>query len=269
MEYGMPTLIEHNSLEESAALCKELGLSFVELNMNLPQYQVEQLEQIERLKRIAKEYGIYYTIHLDENLNVCDFNRAVANAYRETVRRTIEVARQLQAPILNMHMNPGIHFTLPDRRVRLFEQYNEQYMEDIRSFVAECEGLLAGENIRIAIENTEGYQDYERRAIEEMIMSDTFVLTWDIGHSYAGKESDESFLMKHKKKLAHFHIHDGVGKKNHLTLGSGEIPLEKRLQLARECGGRAVIETKSIAALKQSVTWLEQSWTGDFSKNNV
>ena len=97
MEYGMPTLIEHNSLEESAALCKELGLSFVELNMNLPQYQVEQLEQIERLKRIAKEYGIYYTIHLDENLNVCDFNRAVANAYRETVRRTIEVARQLQA----------------------------------------------------------------------------------------------------------------------------------------------------------------------------
>ena len=75
--------------------------------------------------------------------------------------------------------------------------------------------------------------------------------------------------MKHKKKLAHSHIHDGIGKKNHLTLGSGEIPLEKRLQLARECGGRAVIETKSIAALKQSVTWLEQSWTGDFSKNNV
>jgi len=37
MQYGMPTLIETNSIEECAALCKELHLDFIELNMNLPQ----------------------------------------------------------------------------------------------------------------------------------------------------------------------------------------------------------------------------------------
>ena len=39
MDFGMPTLIEIKSLEACAALCKELDLRFVELNMNLPEYQ--------------------------------------------------------------------------------------------------------------------------------------------------------------------------------------------------------------------------------------
>lgn len=62
MQYGMPTLIEINTLEETACLCRELSLDFIELNMNLPQYQVESLEQITKLQKIADEYGIFYTI---------------------------------------------------------------------------------------------------------------------------------------------------------------------------------------------------------------
>lgn len=31
----------NNVLEENAKLCNSLGLKFIELNMNLPQYQVE------------------------------------------------------------------------------------------------------------------------------------------------------------------------------------------------------------------------------------
>lgn len=34
---GMPTLIETSSLEECVKLCAELGLDFIELNMNMPQ----------------------------------------------------------------------------------------------------------------------------------------------------------------------------------------------------------------------------------------
>ncbi len=39
MKLGMPTLIELNTLEDNAKLCKELGLDFIEINMNLPQFQ--------------------------------------------------------------------------------------------------------------------------------------------------------------------------------------------------------------------------------------
>ena len=93
----MPTLIENRTLADNAALCAELGLSFIELNMNFPEYQVERLEETEELCRIAEAAGVYYTIHLDENLNVADFNPLVAAAYRETVRRTVAAAKALLA----------------------------------------------------------------------------------------------------------------------------------------------------------------------------
>lgn len=89
MQFGMPTLIENRNLEENAELCSELGLDFLELNMNMPMYQVDKIGDIHGLMELARRYGIYYTIHLDENLNVCDFNEAVAEAYLDTVRRTI------------------------------------------------------------------------------------------------------------------------------------------------------------------------------------
>ena len=84
VRFGMPALIEIESLEESAALCRELGLSFLELNMNFPQYQLDVMEPA-WLGPIARQYGIFYTLHLDDNMNVADFNPAVAKAYSDTV----------------------------------------------------------------------------------------------------------------------------------------------------------------------------------------
>ena len=39
------------------------------------------------------EHEIYYTIHLDENLIIADFNPLVTQAYLETVRRSIEALK--------------------------------------------------------------------------------------------------------------------------------------------------------------------------------
>ena len=73
IDLGMPALIELPEPEDCGALCQELGLQFVELNMNLPQYQPDRIDK-DRLRKIREEYGIYFTIHLDENLNPADFN---------------------------------------------------------------------------------------------------------------------------------------------------------------------------------------------------
>lgn len=44
MEYGMPFLMETDTLEECARLCSHLGLDFIELNMNFPQCQLPELQ---------------------------------------------------------------------------------------------------------------------------------------------------------------------------------------------------------------------------------
>ena len=272
MQYGMPTLIENQSLAENISLCKELGLKFIELNMNFPEYQINQLENWEKFYDLAEKSGIYYTIHLDENLNIADFNPLVREAYLETVKRTIDVAKRMvplknsygdpsQPLTINMHMHHGIFITLPDKKVQMYDRNFPVYMEYFRFFRKSCETWIGDADIKIAIENTDGFRDYEKEAIECMLQSKYFVLTWDIGHSKATKEKDMPFILSHKDSLRHFHSHDGTETppKNHLALGDGEIDLNARLHCAAECGARCVLETKTVAALKHSVSRLREN----------
>ena len=259
MEFGMPTLIEIYDLEESAKLCKELGLKFMELNMTFPQYQIKQMEDVQRLRDIADKYGIYYTIHLDETMDVCNFNPLVAEAYRETLQRTIEVAKKLNIPSLNMHMLNGIYVTLPDKKVCMYQEYIDSYMHAIKQLRDMAELSIGASNVRINIENTDGYLPFHKQAITYLLESPVFGLTWDIGHSHALGDSDELFIMEHENHLNHFHIHDGYGTKNHQTLGTGEIDLHQRLNHAKKHDCTCVLETKTIDALKQSVKWLKDN----------
>ena len=269
MQFGMPTLIENRTLEDNIALCSRLGLRFIELNMNFPEYQVECLERTETLLRAAEQAGIYYTVHLDENLNIADFNRLVSDAYLETVRRTIGATGKLlplrdrfgggTRPLtVNMHMHHGIFITLPDRKVQMYDRDFDTYMASFAVFRSRCEEWIGDQEIMIAVENTDGFRDYEKKAIAYLLESPKFGLTWDIGHSKAVRESDVPFLLAHRDHLIHFHIHDGTETppKNHLALGDGEIDLPERLELARSRKARCVLETKTVAALEQSVAWL-------------
>lgn len=276
MHFGMPTLVENRTLEDNIALCRSLGLRFIELNMNFPEYQTDRLEQTDHLLHAAEYAGIYYTIHLDENLNIADFNRLVADAYLETVRRSIEAAKKLlclqdrfgktgQPMILNMHMHHGIHITLPDRKVQMYDRDFDTYMKSFAVFRSCCEEWIGDSSLMIAVENTDGFRSYEKKAVEYLLESPKFGLTWDIGHSKAVRETDVPFILAHREHLVHFHIHDGTETPpgNHLVLGDGEINLAERLRLAADRNARCVLETKTVEALKKSAAWLrrqEKPW---------
>ncbi len=270
IQFGMPTLIENRTLQENADLCSRLGLRFIELNMNFPEYQLEVLEKTDTLLKAAETAGIYYTVHLDENLNIADFNRLVTGAYLETVRRTVLAAKRLlprrdrfgdpsQPLTVNMHMHHGIFITLPDRRVQMYERDLDRYLEDCRQFRDQCAEWIGDAPLRIAVANTDGFRSYEQQAVDLFLESPCFGLTWDIGHSKAVGERDVPFIRARENRLIHFHIHDGTEQppRNHLALGDGGIDLGDRLRLAENRRCRCVLETKTIDALERSVAWLD------------
>lgn len=272
-DFGMPTLVENKTLQENVDLCRSLGLRFIELNMNFPEYQIDKLEDYKPFYETADKAGIYYTIHLDETLNVADFNPLVREAYLETVRRTIDVAEKFlplsdkygradNPPLtINMHMCHGIFVTLPDRKVQMYDRNFDRYCEYFDIFIEKVTEWIGENNIRINIENTDGFKEYEKKVIDRMLKSQYFGLTWDIGHSKASGETDVAYILKHSDKLCHMHIHDGSENppKNHQALGSGDINLGERLTTAEQTGSRCVLETKTIEALKQSVNWLKET----------
>lgn len=256
-EFGMPALIELPEAEDCARLCAELGLQFVELNMNMPQYQVNAMNA-EELLRTAEKYCIYFTIHLDENLNVSDFNPYVSEAYCRTVYKTIEIAKLLHVPVLNMHLSQGVYFTLPGKRVFLFEEYRQQYLQSIKDFRDACEKNISASGIKICVENSSGYTSFQEQALEILLESPVFALTFDIGHNYCIGGGDEAIMIRHQKRLCHFHFHDAACGKDHLPLGTGEIDLQKYLGMAQECRARIVLETKTVEGLRASAEWVRK-----------
>jgi sugar phosphate isomerase/epimerase len=227
--------------------------------MNLPQYQSNEIDVLE-LNLCAEKYGIYYTIHLDENLNPCDINPAVADAYTNTVVQAIQLAHRLQIPILNVHLSSGVYFTLPDKKVFLFEKYKDIYLKKLSAFRDACSVAIGNADIKICIENTNGYSrsNFLLEGLDFLLESPCFALTFDIGHNHTSGKDDESIILARHEKLVHMHIHDAIENRDHLVLGTGDLDIEFYLNLAREQNCRCVLETKTEEALRRSIRYLKE-----------
>lgn len=256
--FGMPTLIELPTLRESAALCRRLGLRFIELNMSFPQNQLDRLDA-GALRAVREEFGVFYTVHIDESLDPCSVNPRIAAVYREDMKKTAALARELGIPTLNMHLQRGVVVTLPERRAYVYEANEDVYLESLRVFRDEMTEALGDGDTRICVENTDGYDlPFLRHALELLLESPAFGLTFDIGHDHAIGRIDEPLILAHGERLRHMHMHDGRGRSVHLALGDGEMDIPYFLRLAEAHGCRVVLETKTVAALEKSVGWLRE-----------
>lgn len=258
MEYGMPVLMENNTLEENAMLCRELGLSFIELNLNLPEYQPDSF-CIEQALLLAQRYSFYFTIHLHEDCDPCSFDSYVATAWLDSIQAALSMASALKAPIVNLHMPQGVYFTLPDRRVFLFERYREHYLQALHRLINCCREVVKNSPMEICVENTSGFAPaYLREGVELLLAKGGFGLTYDIGHNASSGGTDTAFFLKHQCALRHFHIHDAEKTEHHLALGTGTLEIADYLKLAQKHHCRCVLETKTRDSLLQSVAWLKQ-----------
>ena len=255
MDFGMPFLLEMNTIEECAALCQRLRLSFVELNANFPACQGLRADD---LRMLAGRYGLYFTLHLEEECDPFSFNSAVRNAWADTVVDAIRLAREAGIPLINMHLPKGVYITLPDKRVFLYDKYEAEYTQALLTFRQRVEHAIGDSGIRLCVENTNGFAAHELAALELLLESTRFGLTLDIGHSHGMNDMDIPFYERHADRLIHMHGHDALGKRNHLALGDGEIDLQNRFAWAQRCGARVVLETKTVAALETSIARLPE-----------
>mgnify|MGYP002519458146 CR=1 FL=1 len=117
MDFGMPYLLEMHAIEECCALARELGLQFVELNANFPDCLLEKLDPAE-LHRLGRRYGLYFTLHLEEECNPFSFNSTVRTAWMTSVREALSLA-----------YTPGV--AEPCLAIR--DDYNKSYGNNDRS----------------------------------------------------------------------------------------------------------------------------------------
>jgi sugar phosphate isomerase/epimerase len=247
---GMPTLIELGSLEENIDFCHSLGFNLLEMNMNLPYLQIGEL------KKINLPRDLNFSIHLPEELNVWDFNPKIRKAYLETLMETIKFAESNNINILNMHMNRGVYFTLPHKKIYLFEQNMDFFREKTEEFGSIINDLLKDSEIRIHLENT-GILNlpFIRDAVSWLLNSQSFSLTWDVGHDWSSGNRDLEFYKYHSMKIKHMHLHDAIGHRNHLPLGEGDLEVNEIFDIAGDSVNSIILETKTCEGLRKSVDY--------------
>ncbi len=106
MNFGMPTLIELEGIKDNVRLANELNLDFIEINLNLPEYQPYNID-ISYYDSLQKSNDIFYTLHLPEDFDASIFNDDIRESHMKVLKQSIKIARKLKIPIINFHMNLG------------------------------------------------------------------------------------------------------------------------------------------------------------------
>lgn len=251
MRLGMPTLIEYNTVLDNVKLAKELGLSFIELNLDLPYCKLN-----DELKQLSLENNIEFTVHLSEKLDVGELDNDLRRAYLKKIETVIQEGVKLNIRKYNLHLDPGIHFSLPNRKIFIYEKYLDEYESSLYESCVFLNGLAKRFDVEIMFENLK-LPSYLKEGFKIVGSFERLFFTLDMGHDLKNNSGVEEFFLEYNsKKIKHVHIHDFDGKSDHIALGSGFLDVFKKMELIRKLEVYAVIEVKKKDELVKSVEFL-------------
>lgn len=244
----MPILVEFHSLSENIDLCKKLNLDFIELNLDIPYCFIDKLDT-NSLKNNN------FTIHLSEKFDVGELNNSLRNFYLNEIEKIISFGTKYNIFKYNLHLDPGIHFSLPNKKIFIYEEYIDDYL---RAYEDSCNILskLANKyNATILFENVK-VESYTLKVIDIIAKYDNLFFTLDLGHNIRyGNLAKEKF-MEYSNKIKHIHLHDFNGSKDHQELFTGLLNVKEELNFCKQHNLDVLIEVKRKEELINSVNKL-------------
>lgn len=251
LTYGMPTLIELESIEENVKLCKSLDLQFVEINMNMP-YCLPEYNDVEKLRKLKEEYRVTFTMHFPEEIDFGTFYKEIHDANISLFKRYVEYGSKFGVEKINVHLLPGTLVSLPHKKVYLYEKYLNLYFENLKTSLLKIIQIAAVHNIKVNVENLVVPKFLEEIFLKLKTIPDLY-FTYDIGHDAVGNYNVEKLYKNLGEKVKHMHLHDYNQFTCHQILFNGKINLYEKLNFAKKNEMSVVIEVKTIEALKISV----------------
>jgi len=258
LKFGMPTLIEMPDIGQTTSLCQRLGLDFIELNMNMPEFCPESLPA-KRLRKITDQTGIGFSIHMPDDTDLASFHDPIREGHVRRFGETARWAAEAGARLINLHISPGIFFTLPDSKVWIYDRYYEKFIRNLIEAYGKIIDYAHDYDLLVCTENVLNFNiPFIARAIDDLCKLEHFYLTWDIGHDARTGYKEREVLMRHEDRVKHLHLHDFNGTSDHQVPFTGTIDIMAALEFARSHGATVLVETKTKASVVESVLRLRE-----------
>jgi sugar phosphate isomerase/epimerase len=258
MKLGMPVLIELEGLRQNAGLCARLELQMLELSMNLPQYCPEMLNP-SAVRAVSAASGLQISLHLPEEADLGTFHPPVRQGHLERAIAALRWAAEAGIVLVNMHLNAGVYYSLPDSRVYVYERQADGFRERMMDGMARLAQEAGALGITLCVENTGQFSlDFLSAPLQQLVDSGLVGLTWDTGHDGKAGFADKPFILRNHKALRHMHLHDFDDRHDHWPICTGNLNLTEALEIACDLDLSVIIEVKTARALEHSVEAVRQ-----------
>lgn len=247
----MPALIEFHTIEENINLCNKLNLEFIELNLDLPYCFLENIS-----KEILLNNN--FTVHLSEKIDVGDLNDSLRNLYLDEIERIISIGVKYNIYKYNLHIDPGIHFSLPDKKIFIYQEYLDKYINAYEFSCKRLSQIAKKYNATILFENVK-IENYTIKAIDIISKYENIFFTLDLGHNIRYGNIAKTEFIKKPNKIRHIHMHDFDGVKDHQELFSGKLNIKEELEFCKQNNLDVLIEVKRKEELINSVKKLSEN----------
>jgi len=242
MKVGMPQLYEYDTIEDNLILAKELGVDFIELNLNFG-YCRKEMEQ-DTVKALLDKYGIEATLHFYDEADLGSYDEVV-DAYLVLLERYARLGQGYIKQI-NMHLIPGPVVTISGVKNYIYEKEYDEYITRLINNFKRAEDICNQYD-------TDNIPEYTKRTYQDLYKAG-FRFCYDIGHDHLSYDIVWNTLEKIELPFDEFHIHDAKDRKKcHLALGEGVLDVAKFKRLAEKNNAYVVLEVKQKSDLVVSV----------------
>ncbi len=245
----MPQLYEYDTIEDNLKLAKELGLDFIELNLNFGYCRKEM--EAGTVEALLKKYNIEATLHFYDEADLGSYDEVV-DAYLVHLERYARLGSDYIKQI-NMHLIPGPVVTISGVKNYIYEKEYNEYIERLITNFKRAEDICNKYNINMVIENTDNIPEYTKRTYHDLYKAG-FRFCYDIGHDHLSYDIVWNLLSEIDLPFDEFHIHDAKDRKKcHLALNDGTLDVAKFKRLAEKNNAYVVLEVKQKSDLVVSV----------------
>lgn len=247
MKLGLPQLFEYDKVEDNLILAKELGLDFIELNLNFSYCRKEMEEG--KLADLLKKYNMEATLHFYDEADFASYDEVV-EAYMRLLEKYARLGKGY-IKLINVHNNSGPVVTISGVKNYIYDKEYDDYINRYINNLKKAEKICNDNGIKMVIENT-NIPKYMKKTYQDLQKAN-FRFNFDIGHDNNDKDMLYNILKEVDLKFEEFHIHDGNTKTCHLALSEGNIDIKYFKDLAEKHNAYVVLEVKQKSDLIKSV----------------
>ena len=249
MKIGMPQLYEYDCIEDNLKLCKELGLDFIELNLNFGYCRSEM--EAKTVADLLKKYNVEATLHFYDEADFGIYDEVVA-AYTVLLERYAKLGEGYIKQI-NMHLIPGPVVTISGEKNYIYEKEYDVYIKRLIKNFKNAEKICNKYGINMVIENTDNIPAFTKRVYRDLY-KEGFKFCYDIGHDHLSYDIVWDVLKEIDLPFKEFHVHDAKDRKKcHLALGEGVLDVKKFKDVAERNDAYVVLEVKQSSDVVVSV----------------